>query len=65
MAGFCINSKGRSFIRGKSIDDSLRGSIVDWIIAEGGGSCIGLYKILSIESCCNESERSTADEVYS
>ena len=43
MAGFCVNSKGRSFIRGKSIDDSLRGSIVDWIIAEGGDPASGYF----------------------
>ena len=43
MAGFSVKSKGRSFIRGKSIDDSPRGSIVDWIIAEGGYPASGYF----------------------
>ena len=44
MAGFSVKSKGRSFIRGKSIDDSPRGSIVDWIIAEGGYPASGYFE---------------------
>ena len=43
MVGFSVKSKGRSFIRGKSIDDSPRGSIVDWIIAEGGYPASGYF----------------------
>ena len=43
IAGFSVKSKGRSFIRGKSIDDSPRGSIVDWIIAEGGYPASGYF----------------------
>ena len=41
MAGFSVKSKGRSFIRGKSIE--ARGSIVDWIIAEGGYPASGYF----------------------
>ena len=48
MAGFCVNSKGRSFIRGKIIDDSLRGSIGDWIIAEGGDPASGYIKYFQL-----------------
>ena len=36
MAGFSINKQGRSYIRGKGVDDSLRCVIIDSIIAEGG-----------------------------
>ena len=43
MAGFSVNSKERSSIGGKSIDDSPRGSIVDWIIAEGGHPASGYF----------------------
>ena len=43
IAGFSVKSKGRSFIRGKSIDDSPRISIVDWIIAEGGYPASGYF----------------------
>ncbi len=36
MMAFSVNSKGRTLISGKAIDDSLRGSIIDTIIADGG-----------------------------
>ena len=43
MAGFSVSKKGRSFIRGKSIDDDVRGSIIDSIIAEGGDPVSGYF----------------------
>ena len=36
MALYSVNSKGRTFIRGKSIGESLRANIIDDIVAEGG-----------------------------
>ena len=43
MAGFSVRKKGRSFIRGKSVDDDVRGSIIDSIIAEGGDPVSGYF----------------------
>ena len=40
---FSINSKGRSYYRGKSIDESLRGSVIDSIMAEGGDPASGFF----------------------
>ena len=40
---YSVNSKGRTLIRGKSIDESLRGSILDSIIAEGGDPASGFF----------------------
>ena len=41
---FSVNSKGRTPVRGKSIDDSLRGSILDSIIADGGDPASGYFQ---------------------
>ena len=43
MAGFSINKQGRSYIRGKGVDDSLRCVIIDSIIAEGGDPGSGYF----------------------
>ena len=43
MEGFSINKQGRSYIRGKSVDDSLRCLIIDSIIAEGGDPGSGYF----------------------
>ena len=43
MAGFSVSKNGRSFIRGKSIGDDVRGSIIDSIIAEGGDPVSGYF----------------------
>ena len=40
---YSLNSKGRTLIGGKSIDESLRGSILDSIIAEGGDPASGFF----------------------
>ena len=40
---YSVNSKGRTLIRGKSIDESLRGNILDSIIAEGGDPASGFF----------------------
>ena len=42
MAGFSVSKKGRSFIRGKTID-YVRESIIDSIIAEGGDPVSGYF----------------------
>ena len=44
MAGFSINKQGRSYIRGKGVDDSLRCVIIDSIIAEGGDPGQGILE---------------------
>ena len=43
MMAFSVNSKGRAFISGKPIDDSLRGSIIYMIIADGGDASLGFF----------------------
>ena len=43
MMAFSVNSKGRTFISGKPINDSLRGSIIDTIIADGGDASSGFF----------------------
>lgn len=43
MAGCSINKQGRSHIRGKSVDDSLRCVIIDSILAEGGDPTSGYF----------------------
>ena len=35
--------RGRTFVRGKSIDENLRGSVIDSIIAEGGDPASGFF----------------------
>ena len=40
---YSVNSKGGTLIRGKSVDESVRGSILDSIIAE-------CYRKLSVET---------------
>ena len=40
---FSVNCKGRSYYRGKSIDESLRGSVIDSITAEGGDPASGFF----------------------
>ena len=40
---YSVNSKGRTLIRGKSIEESLRGSILDSIIAEGVDTISGFF----------------------
>ena len=40
---YSVNRKGRSLIRGKAIDESLRGSIIDSIILEGGDPASGFF----------------------
>ena len=40
---FSVNSEGRTFVRGKSVDESLRGSVVDSIIAEGEDPASGFF----------------------
>ena len=40
---FSVNSKGRALVRGKFIEDSLRGSILDSIIADGGDPASGYF----------------------
>lgn len=40
---FSVNSKGRSYYQGKSIDESLRGSVIDSIMAEGGDPASGFF----------------------
>ena len=40
---YSVNRKGRSLIRGKAIDESLRGSIIDSIIVEGGDPASGFF----------------------
>ena len=44
MAGFSINKQGRSYIRGKGVDDSLRCVIIDSIIAEVGDPGSGYFE---------------------
>ena len=36
MSCYSVSQQGRTFIRGKSIDESLRASIIDDIVVEGG-----------------------------
>ena len=43
MARYSVNSKGRTFIHGKSIEEDLRASIIDSIIAEGGDPGSGYF----------------------
>ena len=43
MGGFSTNKQGRSYIRGKGVDDSLRCVIIDPIIAEGGDPASGYF----------------------
>ena len=44
MARYSMNSKGRTFIHGKSIEEDLRASIIDSIIAEGGDPGSGYFE---------------------
>ena len=44
---YSVNSKGRTLIRKKSTDESLRGSILDSIIAEGGDLASG-FSVLAL-----------------
>ena len=39
-----LHIQGRTFIRGKSIDESLRASIIDDIVAEGGDPASGYFR---------------------
>ena len=43
MARYSISQQGRTFIRGKSIDESLLGSIINDIAAEGGDPASGYF----------------------
>ena len=43
MAEFTVSSKGRTYVRGKSIDESLRSSVIDYIIGHGGDPASGLF----------------------
>ena len=43
MAGFSINKQGRSYIRGKSVDGSIRYVIIDSILVEGGDPTSGYF----------------------
>ena len=40
---FSVNSEGQTFVRGKSVDESLRGSVIDSFIAEGGDPASGFF----------------------
>ena len=40
---YSVNRKGRSLLHGKTIDESLRGSIIDSIIVEGGDPASGFF----------------------
>ena len=54
--GFSIDKQGRSYIRDKGVDDSLRCVIIDSIIAEGGdprsGYFGGQFKLLCVARRC-------------
>ena len=54
--GFSIDKQGRSYIRGKGVDDSLTCVIIDSIIAEGGdprsGYFGGQFKLLCVARRC-------------
>ena len=43
MARYSVSQQERTFIRGKSIDESLLGSIID-IVAEGGDPASGYFE---------------------
>ena len=43
MMTFSVNCKGRTFNRGKLIDESLRGAIIDSIVAEGGDTASAFF----------------------
>ena len=43
MARYSLTSQGRIFIRGKSMDEGLRASIIDDIVAEGGDPAWGYF----------------------
>ena len=43
MAGFSMNNQGRSYIRGKSVDDSLGCVLIDSIFLAEGGDPTQLY----------------------
>ena len=43
MARYSVNSKGRTFIRGKSLGESLRANIIDDMVAEGGDPASGYF----------------------
>ena len=60
MMAFSVNSKGRTFISGKPIDDSLRGSIIDMIIADGGDASSRFFPG-NLLRCCES--KSTNNEV--
>ena len=43
MARYSLNSKERTFIHGKSIEEDLRASVIDSIVAEGGDPGSGYF----------------------
>ena len=43
MARYSVNSKGRTFIRGKNVGESLRANVIDDMVAEGGDPASGYF----------------------